>query len=109
MNNFKIIFLILILNLILSACGTVKEAFDPQRKNSSDEFLVEKKSPLSMPPDFEKLPEPKNKKDSNISKEDNNIESLIINTQNNSNSDLNQSSEDSSNLENSIIDLIKNN
>ena len=44
MKNFKIIFLILILNLILNACGTVKEAFDPQRKNSSDEFLVEKKN-----------------------------------------------------------------
>ena len=110
MKNFKIIFLILILNLILSACGTVKEAFDPQRKNSSDEFFVEKKSPLSMPPDFENLPEPKSKKDSNIQEEeDNNIESLIIDTQNNNNSDENKSLKNSSNLEDSIIELIKKN
>ena len=40
---------------MLSNCSTVKEAFDPQRKNSSDEFLVEKKSPLSMPPEFNEI------------------------------------------------------
>ena len=110
MKNLKIIFLFIIFTLLLSACGTVKEAFDPQRKNSSDEFLVEKKSPLSMPPDFENLPEPKSKKESNIQEEeDNNIESLIIDTQNNNNSDENKSLKNSSNLEDSIIELIKKN
>ena len=109
MKNFKIIFLILILNLILNACGTVKEAFDPQRKNSSDEFLVEKKSPLSMPPDFEKLPKPKSKEDGNIQEDDNNIKTLIINTQNNNSYEKDQSSEDSRNLEDLIIYLINHN
>ena len=41
------------------SCSSVKNAFDPQRKNTSEEFLVEKKSPLSIPPDFKKLPVPK--------------------------------------------------
>ena len=109
MKHFKIIFVIVIFNLLLSACGTVKEAFDPQRKNSSDEFLVEKKSPLSMPPDFEKLPQPKNKKDNNIPKDDFNLESIINTSQNESESNNNESSKDSSNLEESIIDIIKNN
>ena len=109
MKHFKIIFVIVIFNLLLSACGTVKEAFDPQRKNSSDEFLVEKKSPLSMPPDFEKLPQPKNKKDNNIPKDDFNLESIINTSQNESESNNNDSSKDSSNLEESIIDIIKNN
>ena len=36
MKNFKIIFFILAISFILNSCGTVKEAFDPQRKNSSD-------------------------------------------------------------------------
>jgi PBP1b-binding outer membrane lipoprotein LpoB len=55
----------LILNLILilaffllQNCSTIKEGFTSQKKNSVDEFLVEKKSPLVMPPDFEELPVP---------------------------------------------------
>ena len=60
---------------LISACGTVKEAFSNQKKNSSDEFLVEKKQPLVMPPSYNELPTPK-KDDSN--KEDlNNIKILI--------------------------------
>ena len=63
-----------------------------------------------MPPDFENLPEPKSKKESNIQEEeDNNIESLIIDTQNKNNSDENKSLKNSSNLEDSIIELIKKN
>jgi len=61
MKKHKILFLIITINLLLSSCGSVQKAFDPQRKNNSDEFLVEKKSPLSTPPDFEKLPKPKDK------------------------------------------------
>ena len=30
-----------------------------KKKNNTDEFLVEKKSPLVMPPDFNELPIPK--------------------------------------------------
>ena len=56
-------FLILSLYILVSSCGTVKEAFTNQKKNSSDEFLVEKKSPLTMPPDYNDLPVPKSKND----------------------------------------------
>ena len=77
-------YLFLILFLFLSVCGTVKEAFSNQKKNSSDEFLVEKKSPLVMPPDFDELPIPKIKKKILIKmKEKNNIKKLIIKKKNN--------------------------
>jgi hypothetical protein len=33
-----------------------------KKKKKCDEFLVEKKNPLVMPPDFGKLPKPKKKK-----------------------------------------------
>ena len=50
---------ILILALfLLQNCSTIKEGLTSQKKNSVDEFLVEKKSPLVMPPDFEELPVP---------------------------------------------------
>ena len=58
MNFFKIYFLIGLF-VFLSSCGTVKDAFSNQMKNSSDEFLVEKKSPLVMPPDYDELLVPK--------------------------------------------------
>ena len=56
---------------------TAKRA-KPQRKNKTDEFLVEKKLPLSMPPDFEKLPIPKNEKVVDNDIEENNIKKLIV-------------------------------
>ena len=65
-------FLILSLYILVSSCGTVKEAFTNQKKNSSDEFLVEKKSPLVMPPDYGELPKP----DQNIDKSENNNEKI---------------------------------
>ena len=51
MKIFKKIILLSFL-YILTSCGTLKEAFKNQKKDSSDEFLVEKKSPLIMPPDY---------------------------------------------------------
>ena len=70
----KYLKILLILNLILffGSCGTVKEAFSNQKKNSSDEFLVEKKSPLVMPPDYGELPKP----DQKIDKSENNNEKI---------------------------------
>ena len=43
---------------LLQNCSTIKEGFTSQKKNSVDEFLVEKKSPLILPPNFEELPVP---------------------------------------------------
>ena len=57
-KKYNQIFALIVLSLIISNCNTVKKAFDPERKNSSEEFLVEKKSPLSMPPEFDELPVP---------------------------------------------------
>ena len=56
----KINILILIfLTFFLYSCQGAKEAFESKkRSDQSDEFLVQKKNPLTMPPDFEKLPTP---------------------------------------------------
>ena len=59
MKKTKILFLFYIF-FIISSCGTVKEGFKNPKKDNSDEFLVEKKSPLVMPPDYNELPFPKN-------------------------------------------------
>lgn len=62
--------------LFLSSCGSVKEGFSNQKKNNSDEFLVEKKSPLIMPPDYNELPIPVEKNREKTS-EESEIENLI--------------------------------
>ena len=54
----RILFLIFIL-LNVVACQSAKDALTLKKKNNTDEFLVEKKSPLVLPPDYGKLPEPK--------------------------------------------------
>ncbi len=49
--------------LFLSSCSTLKDGFESQRKNSTEEFLVEKKKPLVMPPEYNKLPLPSESKE----------------------------------------------
>ena len=104
-RNIKFSLLIILSTILLSNCGSVQKAFDPQNKNTSEEFLVEKKSPLSMPPSFEELPVPSNEK---VDKESqiNNIESLI--TEKNNSEKLETDVSDK-NFEQSIIDKNKNN
>ena len=38
--------------------GTAKKALTGAKKNTTDEFLVKKKDPLILPPDYENLPVP---------------------------------------------------
>ena len=104
-KKYNQIFALIILSLLISSCNTVKKAFDAERKNSSEEFLVEKKSPLSMPPEFDELPIPSNEKvdkESQIS----NIESLITEKDSNEKSEIIESDKD---FEELLLDKIKNN
>jgi hypothetical protein len=105
MKNIKFLILMILGTIILSNCSSVQKALDPQNKNTSEEFLIEKKSPLSMPPSFEELPVPSNEK---IDQESqiNNIESLI--TENNNNEKL-ETTDSDKDFEQSILDKIKDN
>ncbi len=52
------IFLILFMMLAVTSCQSVKNALSGVRQENSDEFLVQKKNPLVLPPDFTDLPKP---------------------------------------------------
>ena len=95
------IFIYLGLLIFLFSCGAVKEGFTNQKKDSSDEFLVEKKSPLVMPPEFTELPIPKNQNDK-IENKENNIKNLISKQKTDDNSNVS-----SPDLEGSILGKIK--
>lgn len=106
MKKIKIYTLTILFFLTLQSCGTIKEGFSSQKKNSSDEFLVEKKSPLVMPPDFDELPTPKTN-ETELEENSNSIKSLI--SSNEEPSASTQNNETNQNLENSILKKIKNN
>ena len=107
MRNFFNIILLIISVSILFACSTIKSGFQSERKNSTEEFLVEKKKPLVMPPNYEELPIPKtNSSEKNL--EENEIKKLIISEENGNVSSDNENDINKT-LEKSIIEKIKNN
>jgi len=60
MNKKKYLFFALLIIIFFSnSCQTAKDALQgKKRSEQGDEFLVEKKQPLAIPPDFDSLPEP---------------------------------------------------
>ncbi len=76
MKLFWNLFFLTSLLIFISSCGTVKKAFTNQKKNSSDEFLIEKKSPLTMPPSYGELPLPEDENQKNTKKNEK-IKNLI--------------------------------
>ena len=101
MKNLKIFIFVNLAILLLTSCTTVKKGFQNPKKNNSDEFLVEKKSPLVMPPDFDELPIPKINDNKTVT-EKNSIKELI--TENSS--DYTDNITESEDLEASILDKI---
>ena len=57
----KIVFFIM-LSFLITSCESVREGLTGSKNKSTDEFLVKKKDPLVLPPDFENLPDPSERK-----------------------------------------------
>ena len=91
----------------LYSCGVGEALQGKKRSDQGDEFLIDKKNPLTMPPDFDKLPKPgeasvKSTKD--IESDQSNIENLLKKSKI---EDDNSSSEQSTSIESSILKKIK--
>ena len=102
MKSFENITLICLF-IFLNSCGSIKEGFS-DKKNNNDEFLVEKKSPLIMPPDYGKLPLPEKSDISDIS-DQNKIKELITTNSNESS----KSEDGSKSFEEFLLKKIKKN
>ena len=104
MNKFKF-FIIFI--FFLAGCSDAREGFKGKKLDTGEEFLINKKNPLVVPPDFEELPIPKaNKNNSNYDEnsEKNLKQILDINDEtNSSNSDIPKKTSD---IEKSILEKI---
>ena len=95
---------------LVSGCQDVKKGFTGKNIDEGQEFLVIKKNPLVVPPDFEKMPLPKNKVNNinsiKIENEQGNEFEKLLKSQD-ENSDVSDSSNNTGELEKKIIDKIK--
>ena len=100
------ILIIIFFSFFLYSCQTAKEALGgKKRSEQGDEFLVQKKNPLAMPPDYEKLPTPGNEKVSpKTFSESTEVKDLLNIEDSNSSNKGNDSSGD---IESSIIEKIQ--
>ena len=71
--------LLILMFAYLQGCSSVTEGFKLKKGNTGDEFLVEKKNPLVLPPNFNELPEPGKSRISETNDQDS-FEGKILNT-----------------------------
>ena len=93
----KNILLFILISILLVSCKSGADGFKLKKKSAADEFLVEKKSPLVLPPDYGKLPQPDSKKSNQSQKDEVDIKTLLSD-------DKNLTSKEDKNLEPSSIE-----
>ena len=96
--------LLLILFLLLISCGSLSEAkkvIKNEKVITTDEFLVKKRNPLVIPPNFEEVPKPGSEPKKIINEEEK-IKRIL-----NAPKDENNSTSKSSSVENSILKRIR--
>ena len=101
------IFLILFMMLVTVSCQSLQNALSGSKQENSDEFLVQKKHPLVLPPDFTDLPVPfeESVKVTEVQIEDD-IEKLLGVENNTKNTN---DTSDSSSIESFVLKKIKEN
>ena len=106
MKKIKSLLTIFLSLLLLNACSSVAEGLGGVKKKNSDEFLVEKKAPLVLPPSFGELPEPGKKMAEDMVLEENtsSIEKII--NQSTSIETTKEKNNSNNSIEESIIEKI---
>jgi len=102
-NNIILILLVALAGL---SCQSIKDGLSGKKTENSDEFLVQKKSPLVLPPKFLELPQPKDKDEANIQLEEEIDIEKILSIKNQTISETNKSNKTA---EDFVLKNIKNN
>ena len=71
-NLYLIIFFLLLTN-----CQSVKDGLTGKKSSNTDEFLIKKKNPLTLPPEFNGLPKPSNEESELVEDDKFNIKKII--------------------------------
>ena len=101
----KFVYIILFSFIILTGCQSIKDGLEGNKKTkSAEEFLIQKKNPLVLPPDYSKLPLPKGVSQEELKAENEfDLEKII---KKDSKTDKNNSVKKDSSLEKSVIKKI---
>jgi len=107
LQKTKNFFLISCLSIMIYSCSGAQDVIQgKKRSDSNDEFLVEKKNPLMMPPDYEDLPMPVDNESSGYKDSVNESDSELIKLIQSENENNIKEVDTNSNLEKSIIEKI---
>ena len=106
--KFKKIIILLFSVLFLVSCSNAKDALQgKKRSENSDEFLVEKKNPLTVPPDIDELPVPLDQEEqSQIENQDDIQIKQVLKVDENKDSNVESNNENQNSLEKSILEKI---
>ena len=97
-------FYLLFLFILLIGCSSIKEAgkiMRNEKTQTTDEFLIQKREPLVLPPDYKKIPEP-GELSSNKGDDEKNIKKILK-----INKEMRSVDNTSSSVEDSIIEKIR--
>ena len=103
--KIKKITILLFFVLFLYSCSGAKDALQgKKRSDNSDEFLVEKKNPLTVPPDIDELPVPLDQEEAQTDDQEDIKKVLKIDENKSTNSE--SGNENQNSLEKSILEKI---
>ena len=102
----KIITIILSAFLLYSCQGAADALQGKKRSESSDEFLVEKKNPLTQPPDYNELPVPVGQEQEQFNEENESEIKKILDISQNEDSPTQTNTDENTSLEKSILEKI---
>ena len=103
------IILLIFLTALLTGCQSSMEGFTLKDKKKADEFLVEKKNPLILPPNYGSLPTPNNTVGSNAETEDENFQIIVTDKSSSSTSKNNNENQITTSTQENILKNIKRN
>ena len=69
-NNLIFCFIIVIFTYSCGGLSDAERVLRNEKKNTTDEFLVKKRQPLTLPPDYDTIPRPKSSNKMNTNTED---------------------------------------
>jgi hypothetical protein len=94
--------------LFLFSCSGAKDALQgKKRSDNSDEFLVEKKNPLTVPPDIDELPVPLDQEEQNQTESQEDVDiKKVLKIDENQDTNVESNNENLNSLEESILEKI---
>ena len=92
----------------MHSCSGVKDVLEgKKRSENSDEFLVEKKNPLTVPPDIDELPVPLDQDDQEQTEDQENADiKKVLKIDENKDTNVESNNENQNSLEKTILEKI---